>query len=255
VTVYTSEFFRAKTEGSLRSARTVVPIVMELLKPGSVVDVGCGRGTWLSVFAEHGIADVVGVDGDYVDRRTLLIPPDRFVAHDLTTPLRLHRTFDLVVSLEVAEHLPVACAGEFVASLTSLGSAVLFSAAVPGQGGTHHVNERWQDYWAALFAQRGYGVVDCVRWTVWARHDVEPWYAQNTLLYVTPERLRTQPALLGMRRPGLDELAVVHPALYLRARGEALPLRGLIARLPAATARALRRHLSPSPHARERGGD
>jgi SAM-dependent methyltransferase len=147
VTDYTSEFFRAKTEGSLRSARTVVPIVMELLKPGSVVDVGCGRGTWLSVFAEHGIADVVGVDGDYVDRRTLLIPPDRFVAHDLTTPLRLHRTFDLVVSLEVAEHLPVACAGEFVASLTSLGSAVLFSAAVPGQGGTHHVNERWQDYW------------------------------------------------------------------------------------------------------------
>jgi Methyltransferase domain len=180
------------------------------------VDVGCGRKTWLSVFAEHGIADAVGMDGDYVDRRTLLIPPDRFVAHDLTTPLRLHRTFDLVVSLEVAEHLPVACAGEFVASLTSLGSAVLFPAAVPGQGGTHHVNERWQDYWAALFAQRGYGVVDCVRWTAWARHDVEPWYEQNTLLYVTPERLRTKLALLGMRRPGLDELAVVHAALYLR---------------------------------------
>jgi SAM-dependent methyltransferase len=224
----------------------IVPIVMELVRPASVVDVGCGNGLWLSVFAEHGVADLVGVDGDYVDRGALRILPDRFVAHDLATPLRLPRKFDLVVSLEVAEHLPARCAALFVDSLTRMGSAVLFSAAVPRQGGTNHVNERWQDYWAALFSERGFQVIDCIRWRVWANGDVEPWYAQNTLLYVTPEFLEERVELHTERRPRLEELAVVHPTLYLRPFNEELPLGFLLTRLPGATVRAIGRRLWPA---------
>lgn len=249
MTVYTNEFFCSKSEGSLRSAETIVPIITKLLRPYSVVDVGCGHGFWLSVFARHAVEDVIGVDGDYIDRQALLIPPDRFVAHDLTTELRLGRTFDLVVSLEVAEHLAPDRASEFVDGLTRLGSAVLFSAAVPGQGGLNHVNEQWPDYWAALFLQRGYEVVDCIRWRVWADPNVEPWYAQNTLLYVALERLEQLAELLNERRPRLEELAVVHPTLYLRATANQLPLGSLLAKLPSAAGRAITRRLPlAKPH-------
>jgi SAM-dependent methyltransferase len=246
VMVYTNEFFRSKSEGSLHSAETIVPIVMKLVRPSSVVDVGCGHGFWLSVFAKHEVADLIGVDGDYIDRQALLVPPGRFVAHDLTTELRLGRTFDLVVSLEVAEHLAPDRASQFVDCLTRLGSAVLFSAAVPRQGGVNHVNEQWQDYWAALFLQRGYEVVDCIRWRVWADANVEPWYAQNTLLYVTPERLEQLAELRSERRPRLEQLAVVHPTLYLRASANQLPLGSLLAKLPSAAGRAIRRRLPPA---------
>src|SRR2546429_8002382 len=102
---YDVGFFQAWQPGSLASARVIVPIVLDLLGPTSVVDVGCGIGTWLSVFEESGVSDVIGVDGDYVDRDRLLIEPGRYIARDLESPLRLDRSFDLAVSLEVAEHL------------------------------------------------------------------------------------------------------------------------------------------------------
>ena len=92
-------------ESGRRSARRVVPLVLELIHPRSVVDVGCGVGTWLSVFREHGVEDVRGIDIEGV-AGLLEIPLDQFLAHDLTRPIEPDRQFDLVVCLEVAEHLP-----------------------------------------------------------------------------------------------------------------------------------------------------
>ena len=120
---YTGEYYNALSEGARQSARVVVPLLLEFVRPRSVIDVGCGQGAWLSVFREHGVEDVWGVDGDYVERGRLAIPAERFLAHDLRQPLHLDRQFDLVVSLEVAEHLPAECAGEFVRSLAGLGPA------------------------------------------------------------------------------------------------------------------------------------
>lgn len=194
----------------------IVPLVVRRLRPQSVVDVGCGLGTWLAVFGENGVADVVGVDGDYVDPARLEIPPVSFVAHDLSRSLRLDRRFDLALSLEVAEHLPPRCAATFVDSLTALAPFVLFSAAIPFQGGTNHVNEQWPDYWAALFEARGFAPVDCFRRHVWGNDDVEWWYAQNTLLFVEEGRLGVPPG--GgppLERTPRAQLALVHPRQYL----------------------------------------
>jgi 2-polyprenyl-3-methyl-5-hydroxy-6-metoxy-1,4-benzoquinol methylase len=152
---YTNDYYDALREGARRSARVVVPLVLGLVPARSVIDVGCGRGTWLAVFRAHGVEEVRGVDGDYVDRGRLEIPADRFEAHDLTRPLRPAGRFDLAVSLEVAEHLPAEAADAFVGSLTLLAPVVLFSAAAPYQGGEGHVNERWPAYWAGRFAARG----------------------------------------------------------------------------------------------------
>jgi SAM-dependent methyltransferase len=194
----------------------IVPLVVERLRPRSVVDVGCGLGTWLAVFMENGVADVTGVDGDYVDSSRLEIPAERFVAHDLSTPLSLDRRFDLAVSLEVAEHLPADRAAIFVGSLTALAPFVLFSAAIPFQGGTNHVNEQWPEYWAALFGQRGFLPVDCVRREVWGDENVEWWYAQNTLLFVEEGRLASPPdGGRPFERTPFSQLALVHPRQYL----------------------------------------
>src|SRR5262249_24652716 len=103
---YTEPFFQEIRESSLQSAREMVPLVVALVQPRSVIDVGCGEGVWLSVFAECGVPDICGVDGSHVDPARLAIPAERFLAHDLTQPLHQDREFDLVVSLEVAEHLP-----------------------------------------------------------------------------------------------------------------------------------------------------
>jgi SAM-dependent methyltransferase len=223
-----------------------VPLVTELIHPGSVVDLGCGSGAWLSVFQENDVEDIYGLDGDWVDREMLFIPTDRFATINLNEPVRLDRRFDLVVSLEVAEHIPAENAGLFVHSLTALAPVVLFSAAIPGQGGTHHVNEQWPDYWVRLFAERGYAVIDCLRKKVWDNDRVEWWYAQNLLLFVRLEQVDRYPLL----RRELDttvpaQLALVHPQQYLAARDpENMDVLALLAALPNVIGGKVRRRLA-----------
>jgi SAM-dependent methyltransferase len=213
---YTADFFTAHRESARRSARVVVPLVLERVAARSVIDVGCGDGTWLSVFREHGIDDVYGVDGDYVARAQLEIPRERFHPHDLSRPLHLTRTFDLAVSLEVAEHLPADAADDFIASLARLAPIVLFSAAAPYQGGEHHVNEQWPAYWAGRFVRHDFVPVDCLRQRIWAHPEVEWWYAQNTFLYVARKRLETDPILAReYTTAGPVALALVHPRRFV----------------------------------------
>jgi SAM-dependent methyltransferase len=215
--VYPNRFFDFHRDGSLRSAREVIPVVRQFVQPKSVVDVGCGIGTWLSEFKIAGITDCLGIDGDYVDREQLLIEPERFQAHDLEKPLNLDRRFDLAVSLEVAEHLPAACADTFVESLTRLSSVILFSAAIPQQGGDHHVNEQWPEYWQERFERHGYVVVDCLRRLLWRNGNVEQWYRQNLLFYVDRDRLADYPKLASAFETAGENplLSIVHPDYFL----------------------------------------
>jgi SAM-dependent methyltransferase len=214
---YTSAFFDTIRAGSRRSAHAVIPTVLHLIRPKSVVDVGCGDGAWLSVFQELGVKEAFGLDGDYVDRRLLQIPQDQFRATDLSLPFRLPRTFDLAVSLEVAEHLPRRSAADFIASLTRLAPVVLFSAAIPFQGGTHHLNEQWPDYWAALFELHGYLTIDCIRGRIWGNRQVEWFYAQNILLFASANRIREDSELRRWHeKTNLQQLALVHPVRFLQ---------------------------------------
>ena len=162
--------------------REVVPIIMNLVKPGSVLDVGSGIGTWLKAFEEAGVQNYCGLDGDYVDRSQLKIPTEKFIPIDLGKSWSLHKKFDLVISLEVAEHLPESSADTFVDSLTSHGDVILFSAAIPGQGGQRHINEQWPEYWQKKFARHGFYFHDIVRPMIWNNENVNWWYRQNIFL-------------------------------------------------------------------------
>ena len=162
---YDEEFYAGKNEGSYRSAMVVLPLVFAIVTPRNVVDLGCGTGTWLRAAHELGAHDYLGYDGPHVTQ--LCIPKDRFAAVDLRQPLPTDRKFDLAISCEVAEHLPATSAATLIGTLTSLSDVVLFSAAIPGQGGVHHVNEQWPAYWQALFRARNYSAYDFIRPRIW----------------------------------------------------------------------------------------
>jgi len=187
---YNQEFYRYINRGSLASAAVVVPQLLSLLPfpITNVLDVGCGAGAWLSVWKAHG-AQVRGLDGAYVDASALLIDVEEFQAHDLTTAFSPDSCFDLVQSLEVAEHLPQEAAADFVANLCRCTDLVMFSAAAPGQGGENHINEQPYEYWQAHFDAQGFVMYDAIRDQILENNRVMPWYRFNTFLYVRRDAL------------------------------------------------------------------
>lgn len=203
-------------EGTLPDARAVAPEVLRLVRPRSVIDLGCGIGVWLSAFRELGVDDVIGVDGHWVDRARLKIPAATFVTADLRAPFALARTFDLAVSTETAEHLPPASADAFVDTLTRLAPVVLFSAAAPHVPGNLHHNCQWPSYWAERFAARGFVVTDPIRRRIWTNPAVRWFYAQTMLLFVRRDALAQYPLLAGeVVDPRQACLDVIHPDYYL----------------------------------------
>lgn len=213
--MYNQDFYESQAKGSLRSAEEVVPIIVELIHPSSVVDVGCGIGTWLSVYKNLGVEEILGIDGDYVSKDMLLIDTSEFNARNLKRPINSEKNFDLVQSLEVAEHLDSNYAEQFVISLTNLGDVVAFAAAIPYQLGTGHVNEQFIDYWSEIFEGQGYFPIDCIRPRIWNNDKIEPWYKQNLVLFANKDYLESHPWMKQEQERTLARyISVVHPDLY-----------------------------------------
>lgn len=242
---YDQAFYRRQRDGALAAARRIIPILLRSYPVHSVCDLGCGVGSWLKAFDEFGISDIQGVDGDYVDRTMIEIPADRFRGHDLSKPLDLGRRFDLAVSLEVAEHLPPDAAPQFVATLVSLAPVVLFSAAIPFQGGRNHVNEQWQSFWANLFKQHNYVAIDCIRPEIWKDREIRVWYRQNCILYVYANTLKQHDTLLAEQKRRADNtLDIVHPDHYREESASRKSVGELAPIVIAALGKALRRRLT-----------
>jgi SAM-dependent methyltransferase len=211
--LYDARFYAAHEEGSTRSARQIIPLLLDLIGMKSVCDVGCGTGIWLAAFIELGVSDVLGLDGDYVESETLRIPKSKFKPTDLNRHFSMGRRFDAAISLEVAEHLPSDRAAGFIGDLVALSPVVIFSAAIPGQGGIGHINERWPDYWVQLFKARGYTCVDAIRPEVWENETIEYWYRQNMFVFCDDRVLAKFPKLAAAQNRAMP-LRVAHPVLY-----------------------------------------
>ncbi|MCL2024291.1 MAG: class I SAM-dependent methyltransferase [Coriobacteriia bacterium] len=202
----------------LKDSEEMLPLLFSRLKPKTVIDVGCGIGTFLNTAQKLGAEQIVGVDGDWVDREKLRrnIALDYFVPITLTESLSgSFGRFDLAICLEVAEHLPESSAETLVESLVSLSDIILFSAAIPGQGGQNHINEQWPGYWAALFKEQDYLFADVIRPLIWDNDDISYWYRQNTFLVVKQDRKELLAAFSENWSEGRSEpLRLVHPALF-----------------------------------------
>lgn len=237
---YNDEYFNKRSAAALASARVVVPLVLRFLTPRSVIDVGCARGEWLTVFRDHGIEKIKGLDGEYVDQSKLLIPKVLFESVDLLQPLRVAERWDLALCLEVAEHLVPNRADGFIEDLTKAAPVILFSAAVPGQGGPLHLNEQWPAYWEEAFAAQGYVRLDVIRPLIWQDSRVNWWYQQNMFLYATPEALANSAALksAAATQPG-PRLELISEASLHRLTS----VSGVLQEMPRALMRMIRKRL------------
>ena len=198
--IYSDKFFDYISEGSRISANTVSKIIAPIFEEnaGDILDVGCGHGVWTREFGKiSGVRQATGIDGTYINVENLVISAADFVGHDLTTPLDLGRRFTVSVSLEVGEHLPKCAAPILVDTLVKHADIVLFSAAIPGQGGESHINEQPLEYWRALFAKHNYLPLDVIRPLLDGNLAVEPWYRYNTMLYVAKDTLANIPDALS----------------------------------------------------------
>jgi SAM-dependent methyltransferase len=187
---------------TLAGPRKAIRSIFESRVPGSVLDVGCGIGTWLKASRELGVEDVFGIDGVDIAEADLLFPIERFRRLDLALPWTLNRKFDVVLCLEVAEHLDETSSALLIHSLTRHADEVVFSAACPGQPGQNHVNCQWPGYWQALFNAQGFTCSDAIRWAMWNDSEIDVWYRQNMFI-------ATRNALEAGKEARLQ--AVVHP--------------------------------------------
>ncbi len=216
---YNRDFYKDLIEESnLYSAEQIISVVVNTLNLtiDSAVDVGCGSGTWLNVLKkQEKLKNIKGIDGQWVDRNFLIIPDEDFIEADLsTTLLKFSYKFDLAISLEVAEHLAPERAEAFIDYLTDLSDLVLFSAAIPFQGGTNHLNERWPNYWAELFEKHEFVPLDIIRPEIWNDQKIRIPYRQNTILYVHKNKISELDIPYGLS--GKPILPLVYPDVYLK---------------------------------------
>lgn len=165
---------------------------------------------------DSGVKIIRGVDGSWVNTELLLIPAECFTRHDLSQPGLKDKIpeqhFDLTISSEVAEHIDTQDTESYMDNLTSFSDVILFSAAIPGQGGVHHVNEQWPSYWIEKFKARGFIPVDCLRPEIWNDTEIRMFYKQNMMFFVKEERLNDYPALASHAE--MKVLDIVHPEVF-----------------------------------------
>lgn len=216
---YDKRFFTSRRALTAASSRVILGLLWSATQPSSVLDVGCATGIWLSVCKQLGAGRVRGIDGSWVPRDELEIDTAEFLEHDLEAGLpESIENHDLALCIELAEHLPPESARGLVEFLTTRCASVLFSAAIPGQGGEGHVNEQLQSYWRDLFAKRDFLCFDLIRPSIWNDSEVNVIYKQNMLLYTRAGSALSETLLrAGCPHPSSEfETDRVHPELFRR---------------------------------------
>lgn len=207
-TIYKGSFYQERKAKTVYAAELMLTMLIEHHQINSMIDFGCGVGTWLDVAGKLGIKERRGYEGEWA--KSLFTNRDLDVRfQNLEEPVKVEEKFDLCISLEVAEHLSPAAGYALVRSMCSASSLVMFGAAVPGQGGVGHVNEQPQSYWSGIFKEFGFSPVDFMRPKIWDDPKIPFWYRQNTLLYTSDERLKVK--LSNLSSPLID---VIHPKAY-----------------------------------------
>lgn len=224
------ETHQAVRDETTTSAEVILPMIARTHgEPSGILDVGCGpERLWLrEAHRIWGTSSMLGLD---LDEATDAFPmafawdaesgeplPLRAGPHPTElredgSPATGQSRWPLVLCLEVAEHLSEEAGDHLVSELCRVAERVVWSAAIPGQGGDGHVNEQPPFYWGARFNAHGFFLTDPWRHALWSHPGVAPWYAQNLML--------AQPGVLAANGKVGGPLAttppphLVHPAVF-----------------------------------------
>ena len=205
---YEESYYSRRKDLSFSSAQKILCILKDFYSFTSAVDFGCGTGTWLKACMELSCRTIQGFDG-FADPSSLCIPPECFSQKRLGEKIDLTKIYDLAVCLEAAEHVEEKFSDLIVENLTNASKVILFSAALPGQGGTNHLNEQPPEFWQKKFMAHRYTQLDIIRPIIWDEPAVAWWYKQNIFLYVHAESIE---ALKLPDHPNLfAQKHIVHP--------------------------------------------
>jgi len=186
--IYDSEYYDHVVEGpAIKSAGVISDSIIAEFKPKRVIDVGCGTGALLEALREKG-CEVKGLEYsnaalEYCRARQLNVSKFN-LGKDIFND---NCTFDVAISIEVAEHLPERVSDRYIDLLTKLSHTIIFTAAPPGQGGKGHVNEHPPSYWLSKYRQRGFEynveLSNRLKESWKAFGSVQSWYFQNLMIF------------------------------------------------------------------------
>lgn len=213
INMYNASYYKKHETGSYKSAIQILEYINSFIKFNSVIDFGCGMGTWCKALYNLNIKDFLGIDKHQYDPTYMLIPTEKYMQFDLCKSLELDRKVDMAISVEVAEHINPKYSDIFIKNICSCSEIVLFSAAVPHQGGTGHINEQPCTYWEMIFNKYGYKAIDCIRPYFWNNEQIEIWYRNNCILYLEQH---TYEKICSHIPQNVYPLNIIHPSMLNR---------------------------------------
>ncbi len=159
------------------------------LKPNSVLDLGCGVGSYLEGFFDAGCRDLLGIELNFDKAKKYIVDNIFFfiVEGDATIELNLNRKFDCIISFEVGEHIEPNGTEMFINNLTSYSNKyIILTVAPPGQRGTGHINLRDRDFWIKSIVIKGFlyrkDLVEKYK-KVWKKFNVEKYIINNLMVF------------------------------------------------------------------------
>ena len=183
--IFDRSFFDKNLEWNMPIAGKLVDVLMRYFHPRSVVDVGCGNAEFLSVFQKRDVL-IKGYEGSHHAIDSSLIGKEFIEQFDLKNTIQDSRKYDLVLCLEVAEHIEKDYSQKLVENVTKLGDVILFSAAPPGQGGHFHMNEQPREFWINFFAIRNFSIDEHLTEALkneMIKKGILSWYCDNLMVF------------------------------------------------------------------------
>tara|TARA_B100001059_G_scaffold236076_1_gene284555 strand:- start:1930 stop:2634 length:705 start_codon:yes stop_codon:yes gene_type:complete len=187
--LYNKKFYESNRQTTLLGSKIILNLVFDKLKkqPENIIDIGCGTGEWLNSAFELGVKDLSGLDGPWVESESLINKKIKLKKLDLNKDFLQYKSkkFDFLICSEVLEHLDPNNNYNIIKKLCELSDVILFSAAIPGQRGTKHINCQWQSYWIKIFKLYNFKMHDIIRPSIWTNDYVEFWLKQNIFLFTS----------------------------------------------------------------------
>ena len=146
----------------------------------TVMDVGSGLGFTSKWFIDHGF-DVTSIEGLSENVNNAVVST---IEHDLTKSSYIKENVDIVICIEVVEHIEESYIENLLETLCC-GKFLLITHAIPGQKGYHHVNCQPSEYWINHLKEKKFSLLEqeSIHIRTLAAQDGAKWIAQNGMLF------------------------------------------------------------------------